>query len=98
MILVIKIATMLIIARFVVASDQGNFLLRKSFISPLPPPKINEYMDEIRIVNPKFSIVFSVVKRKKKNIEVARETHASVITFLRVIQINIFKNRIKKLR
>lgn len=75
--------TMLIIARFVVASDQGNLLLRKSLIIPLPIPKMNEYIKDIRMVNKKLSRFFSFVKNKKKNRDVANDTQNRVITFLR---------------
>jgi hypothetical protein len=75
--------TMLITALFVVASDQGNFLLRKSLISPFPAPKTKEYMDDMAIVSIKFSKVFSSVKKKKKNMDVASDIQHKVIKFLR---------------
>lgn len=83
MTLAIRIEIMLIAALLVVASDQGNFLLRKSLSIPFPPAKTNEYMKEIKTVNKKFSIVFSFVKTKKKNIEVANDIQSKVIKFLR---------------
>ena len=74
---------MLITALFVVASDQGNFLLRKSLIKPFPAPRTKEYMKDINTVSKKFSTFFSSVKTKKKNIEVASDIQSKVIKFLR---------------
>lgn len=80
-----KIEIILITALLVVASDQGNFLLRKSLISPFPAPKTKEYMEDMAMVSIKFSRFFSSVKTKKKNMDVASETQHRVIKFLRFI-------------
>jgi len=40
-------------------------------------------MKDINTVRKKFSTVFSSVKKKKKNIEVARDIQSNVIKFLR---------------
>lgn len=74
---------MLMAALFVVASDHGNFLLRKSLIKPFPAPKTNEYMKDIKTVSKKFSTFFSSVKKIKKNIEVTNDIQSKVIRFLR---------------
>ena len=81
MILADKMETMLITALFVFASDHGNFLLRKSLISPFPAPKTKEYMDDMAMVSIKFSRVFSSVKTKKKNMDVASDIQHKVIKF-----------------
>lgn len=80
-----KIEIMLITALLVVASDQGNFLLRKSLISPFPAPKTKEYMEDMAMVSIKFSRFFSSVKKKKKNMDVASDIQHKVIKFLRFI-------------
>jgi hypothetical protein len=85
MILANRIETMLITALLAVASDHGNFLLRKSLISPFPAPKTKEYMDDMAIVSIKFSRFFSSVKTKKKNMDVASDIQHKVIKFLRFI-------------
>jgi hypothetical protein len=81
--LAIRIETILTIALLVVASDQGNFLLRKSLSMPLPIPKTKEYIKQMTTVSTKFPGVFSSVKAKKKNTDVANEIQHKVIKFLR---------------
>lgn len=77
--------TMLRMALFVVASDQGNFLFRTSLISPFPAPKRNEYMEEISRVIMKFRMLFSSVKNKKKNKEVPSDIQSNIKKLLRFI-------------
>jgi hypothetical protein len=83
--LAIRIEITLKTALFVVASDHGNFLLRKSLITLFPIPKRKEYKEEISMERKKLSTVFSSVKNKKKNIPVPRDTQSSMIKFLRFI-------------
>lgn len=83
--LAIRIEIMLIMALFVVASDHGNFLLRKQLIKAFPVHKIKEYIKEMTIVSIKFCTVFSSVKTKKKNIDVASDIQHKVKKSLRFI-------------
>ena len=57
--LVAKIETILIMALLFVAPDHGNFLFRKSLITPFPTPIENEYIAEIRKVRKKFLTLIS---------------------------------------
>lgn len=68
-----------------VTSDQGNFLLRSSLITPFPIPITNEYMEEISNVfinAPKF---FSFVKNEKKNKAIPKDIQSNIIKFFRFI-------------
>lgn len=77
--------TTLMMALLVVASDQGNLLLRKSLIRPFPIPNTNEYIKHTTRLIMKFSSVFSSVNPKKKIIEVTNEIQHNVIRFFRFI-------------
>jgi hypothetical protein len=50
---------------------------------PLPIPKTKEYIKQMTTVSTKFPGVFSSVKAKKKNTDVANEIQHKVIKFLR---------------
>lgn len=81
--LAIKIETILKIVLFVVASDQGNLLLRNSLINPFPTPIRNEYMAEISRVSIKFRTFLSSVKKRKKKMAVPNDIHSNMIKLLR---------------
>ena len=82
-----KLATrmhaILMIALFVVASDHGNFLLRKSLIKPFPIPMRKEYMDEISRVSIKLFRLYSSVKNRKKNKDVPSDIQSNMMKSLR---------------
>ncbi len=83
MVLAIRIEIILITALFVVASDHGNFLFKKSLIKAFPAPKRNEYIIEMTTVIKKFSSVLSLVRAKKKKSEVPSEIQSNIIKSVR---------------
>lgn len=85
MVFAIRIEIILITALVLVASDHGNFLLRKSFMAPFPNPRTNEYIVETRRVIAKFLKVFSSLKIKKKKSAVPSDIQSNMMILLRFI-------------
>jgi len=77
------IEIILTMALVLVASDQGNFLLRNSLINPFPNPSTKEYMVESSNVIRKLFRFFSLLKNKKKNNVVPNDVQSNMMRYFR---------------